>query len=123
MTPRELPGLEGLSWTHDLARALEQARTRRTPTLLDFYADWCLPCKELDLKTFSHPDVRRALSGHTLVKVDCTTDDDPHVAEVKTRYGAQTLPTLAILDADGHVERRIDHFVNPEELVQVLRER
>jgi hypothetical protein len=43
--------------------------------LLDFHADWCLPCKELELRTFSNTEVARALGGFGLVKVGCTADD------------------------------------------------
>ncbi|HEX6835768.1 MAG TPA: hypothetical protein VF334_04310, partial [Polyangia bacterium] len=82
--------------------------------------DWCLPCHELELKTFSRAEVARALAKFTLVKVNCTTDDDPAVVAAKKRWGADTLPTLVLLDADGKVERKIDHFVKPDELLKIL---
>ncbi|TFG85604.1 MAG: hypothetical protein E4H18_05245, partial [Hyphomicrobiales bacterium] len=44
---------------------------------MDFYADWCIPCHELDRRTFSHPDVITALTGYVRLKVDMTRGDTP----------------------------------------------
>ena len=78
------------------------AKRAHKPALLDFYADWCLPCKEMELKTFDARGRARARALQ-LVKVDCTNDDDPAVAAAKKRWGAATLPTLVLLGADGKV--------------------
>jgi len=110
-----------LAWVRGEAAGVKAAQAQHKPVFLDFYADWCLPCKELELKTFSHPEVARMLQQFTLVKVDCTTDDDPVVVDAKKRYQAETLPTLALLDANGKLQRKIDHFVEPDELLQILR--
>ena len=56
----------------------------------------------------------------TLVKVDCTTDDDPAVVAAKQRWKAETLPTLVVVGADGKVAHKIDHFVEPDELLRIL---
>ncbi len=109
-----------ITWVHGEDEGLKIARAQHRPVLLDFYADWCLPCKELELKTFSRAEVARALAKFTLVKVNCTTDDDPTVAAAKKRWHADTLPTLVLLDANGNVERKIDHFVPAEELLKLL---
>lgn len=111
---------QALRWTHGEREGIAQAQREHKPVLLDFYADWCLPCKELDLKTFSDPRVGGELARFTLVKVDCTTDDAPEVAAAKTRWGAQTLPTLVLVDREGRLSRRIDHFVSPYELLPLL---
>jgi len=120
LTPPAQAGEAKLAWIHGEQAGVKAAQASHTPALLDFYADWCLPCKELELKTFSNPEVKRALSKLTLVKVDCTSDDDPLVVAAKQRYGADTLPTLALLGPDGKLTRKIDHFVEPAELLKVL---
>ncbi len=111
-----------LTWRHGAEAGLADARARHAPALLDFYADWCLPCKELELKTFSNPDVARELARYSLAKVDCTTDDDPAVVATKQRFGAATLPTLVLLKPDGQVAHKIDHFVGADELLRLLRD-
>jgi thiol:disulfide interchange protein DsbD len=122
LAPRHERGAPSLAWVHGADAGLEQARAAHRPVVLDFYADWCLPCKELELKTFSRAEVAEQLERFTLVKVDCTHDDDPQVAAAKERWQAATLPTLVLVGADGQVARRIDHFVDPEELVALLRD-
>ncbi|HEX8952766.1 MAG TPA: thioredoxin family protein, partial [Polyangia bacterium] len=120
LAPKHEEGAPVIAWVHGEDEGLKLARALHRPALLDFYADWCLPCKELELKTFSRAEVARALAKFTLVKVNCTTDDDPAVAAAKKRWGADTLPTMVLLDANGKIARKIDHFVQPEELLKLL---
>jgi thiol:disulfide interchange protein DsbD len=115
------PAATALTWIHGEAAGVAAARASSRPALLDFYADWCLPCKELELKTFSDAGVTRELGRFTLVKVDCTKDDDPAVLDAQKRYGADTLPTLVLLDGSGKPAHKIDHFVHPDELLSVIR--
>jgi thiol:disulfide interchange protein DsbD len=122
LQPKVDAAAPSLAWVHGEPEGLALARARRQPALLDFYAEWCLPCKELELQTFNRADVARALDKLTLVKVDCTTDDDPAVAAAKQRWGAKTLPTLVLVDRDGNLARKIDHFVKPDELLELLRD-
>ena len=120
LTPKAEAGAPVLTWIHGEKEGIAAARAQHKPALLDFYADWCLPCKELELKTFSRADVARVLARFTLVKVNTTTDDDPEVAAVKARYHADTLPTLVLVDERGQVKRKIDHMVTSDELIRLL---
>jgi thiol:disulfide interchange protein DsbD len=54
--------------------ALEEARAAKKPVMIDFYATWCLPCKELDEKTFRDPRVVDALKDWVLLKADLTRE-------------------------------------------------
>src|SRR5262249_55306833 len=92
LTPKDLH----LAWIKGEKPGLVAAKAGHKPALLDFYADWCLPCKEMELKTFDHEEVAKELQRFTLVKVDMTNDDDPETAAVKQRYGAATLPTVVL---------------------------
>ena len=114
LTPRPL------KWIYGETEGVAAARAAHKPAVIDFFADWCIPCKEMDVKTFSNADVAKELARFQLVKMDCSSDDDPKVKETQTRYHADTLPTIVLLDSDGKVAQKIDHFTNPAELLPLL---
>jgi thiol:disulfide interchange protein DsbD len=92
------PAFVTLHSVADLDAAL-RAATR--PVMLDFYADWCVSCKEMERFTFSDPDVRRKLKGATLFKADVTannTDD----RELLKRFGLFGPPGTIFFSPDGH---------------------
>jgi thiol:disulfide interchange protein DsbD len=66
------PAATGKEWANATANALTAARLAERPVVLDFRADWCLPCLELEREVFSRPDVLNAARGTTLLKVDLT---------------------------------------------------
>jgi len=115
-------GQPHLAWIKGEQPGLAAARERHTPAMMDFYADWCLPCKKMELSTLEADDVARELQRFTLVKIDTTNDDDPQVMEVKKRYHASTLPTLVLIGSDGNVVRTIRDEIGPKELLPLLRE-
>jgi thiol:disulfide interchange protein DsbD len=122
LAPRADAAAVPLEWVHGEREGVRAAQAEHRPALVDFYADWCLPCKELELKTFSRADVSQALQRFKLVKVNCTSDEDPAVEEAKKRWNAATLPTVLLLDSSGKVMHKIDHFVSGEELLDMLRD-
>ncbi len=87
----------------DLDRALADAKAAKQPVMLDFYADWCVSCKEMEKFTFSQPDVQKSLAGFVLLKADVTANDDADQALLKrfNLFG----PPATIFFADG-AERR-----------------
>ena len=116
LTPRETH----LVWLHDGA-GISVAETGGKPALLDFYADWCIPCKELDVKTFSDPAVAAELARFSLVKVDNTKDEDPDVIARQQKFDAKTLPTLVLIDSNGKVVERVRSVVEPAVLLELLK--
>jgi thiol:disulfide interchange protein DsbD len=78
----------------------EAARTGR-PVLIDFWADWCIACKELDKKTFSESEVIEASKGFVMLKVDSTSAKDLKAKAVCQKYLVKGFPTLVLLAADG----------------------
>jgi thiol:disulfide interchange protein len=87
-----------IAWLHDEAAAIAQAQASGKPILVDFFADWCAACKELDLHTFSDPEVQRAVTDRFVpLKVDATDESD-EVTRLTSKYGVPGLPTVLMLD-------------------------
>jgi thiol:disulfide interchange protein DsbD len=70
------------------------------PVMLDFYADWCVSCKEMERFTFSDEGVRQRLAGFTLLKADVTANDADHKALLK-RFSLFGPPGIIFFDAQG----------------------
>src|SRR5690606_30643463 len=60
----------------DLDRELADARAAGKPLMFDFYADWCVSCKEMEKYTFTDPAVQEALADFVLLKADVTANDE-----------------------------------------------
>jgi thiol:disulfide interchange protein DsbD len=84
----------------DLDRQVVQASHQGRPVMIDFYADWCTSCKEMEDTTFLDPTVRKALSGMVLLRADVTSDDAADQALLK-RFGIFGPPTIAFFGSDG----------------------
>ena len=88
--------------------------------MLDFYADWCLPCKELDHRTFSQPEVVDATSEFVVLKVDLTKSASKEVSEMRKRFGIHGVPTIVFIDQNGkeRTDLRVLGFVDKTEFLR-----
>ncbi len=90
--------------------------------VVDFAATWCIPCLELDEKTFSDPRVREALAQRDLWKADMTRTAAPEVVALADKYRILGVPTVLFLDAQGREqeELRLVGFEGPDEFLKRL---
>ena len=84
----------------DLDNELAAAEAAGQPVLLDFYADWCVSCKEMEKYTFSVAGVQQDLAGFVLLKADVTANNDADQALLR-RFGVYGPPTTAFFGAHG----------------------
>jgi thiol:disulfide interchange protein DsbD len=97
----------------DLEREVAAAAGRLV--MLDFYADWCVSCKELEKYTFADAAVREALRGAVLLRADVTANDETDRA-LLARFGIFGPPTIAFFGPDGAEQKgyRVVGFVPPK---------
>ena len=84
--------------------AVKQALADGQPVILDFAADWCIPCHELERNTFSDARVIAAAGAFAAFKVDLTHSDSPQAAAWTKQYRIQGVPTVVFLAPAGEVE-------------------
>ena len=91
------------------------------PVMLDFYADWCVSCKEMERFTFSEPEIRARLSKALLLKADVTANSAEDVALLK-RFQLFGPPGTIFFDARGEELRgvRVIGFQNAEKFGATL---
>ena len=92
------------------------------PIMLDFYADWCASCKQLERETFADPKVRAALAGMVTLRADVTANDAADQALLK-RFGIVGPPALLFFGPDGRERReyRVVGFLDAERFDEQLR--
>ena len=98
-TESEMP-FERVTSLAQLDALLAQAKQNQQPVMLDFYADWCISCKELDAITFKERDVQRALERFVRIKVDVTSNDADAKA-LNKKYSVIGPPALIFYNASG----------------------
>lgn len=90
--------------------------------IVDFYADWCIPCKELDAATFSDPRVIELSKDFETYKADMTKSLSPEVEAIREQYNIIGVPTVLILNSKGEEKERITGFVNADEFYKIISE-
>jgi thiol:disulfide interchange protein DsbD len=109
------------AWLHAEPEAVALARAEGRPVIVDFWAEWCVACKELDKIAWADPRVRQEAARFIKVKVD-GTEDRPEIQAIQERYQVQGMPTVVFIDSAG-VQRsdRIIGAVDAEEMLRRLR--
>ncbi len=111
-----------IDWKDYSEESLIISKNNRRPVFIDFYADWCIPCKELDHSTFPDPRVVKISKRFDNYKADLTSTLSPEVEKIRTKYKIIGVPTLLFLDSEGKEVKRITGFIPPDELLKYLNE-
>jgi thiol-disulfide isomerase/thioredoxin len=106
-----------IAWQNDYGAALELAKTEKKPVLVDFYAEWCGPCKMMDAQTFVDPRVVKAVAGFVAVKVDVDRDEN-----VAYAYRIQSIPRTVVLNVYGEIVGDRIGFLGADEYLAFLQD-
>ena len=109
-----------VNWHRYSDQLLAESAAKNKPVIIDFYANWCAPCRKLDQITFHHPDiVRLSQDEFIMVKVDLTKKDDQNYDCLLSEYHVKGVPTVVFLDNLGNERKdlRLVDFLSPEEFL------
>jgi thiol:disulfide interchange protein DsbD len=114
----------GVTWNSYAEQTLQEAQNLKKPVIIDFYATWCTPCRELEEVTFHQPDVVSLVEKNfTMVKVDVTKGGNPYHEELLKKYDVKGVPTIVFLDAEGkeRTDLRLVDFLPPDKFLAHMR--
>jgi thiol:disulfide interchange protein DsbD len=115
----------GVSWKSYSDQILADAQRQGKPIIIDFYASWCAPCRELEKKTFHNSSVVKfAESGFIMIKVDLSRNNNPVDELLLKRYGIKGVPTVVFLGTNGmerHDLRLVD-YLPPDQFLSHMAE-
>ena len=112
---------ERVSSIDELEKKIAQASERHQPVMLDFYADWCISCKEMEAYTFAEPKVKKALAGFVLLQADVTenSEDDKALLSKFNLIG----PPAILFFGDNKLEdtpHRVIGYQDAETFIETL---
>ena len=117
----ETATVAGIPWLSDHDSALAQAKAANKPLLIDFTAEWCKACKELEHFTYTDAQVIAAAKDFVPVMIDCTEAGDPEVTKIQAKYGVNGLPTVLVVMPDGSISEKLIGFEPAPEFLARLR--
>jgi thiol:disulfide interchange protein DsbD len=113
-----------LAWEAYDHGALARAGVEGRPLIIDFSADWCLPCRELERFTFTDPRVIDEAARFRLLKADLTQFESAPVRQIRDRFDVIGVPTIVFLDSRGEERRdlRLFGFEPPAAFLERMRQ-
>ncbi len=99
-----------------LDKAFELAREQNKMLFVDFYADWCQPCKMMDKNVFTVPEVY-TLFNDRFINVKLDVEDRAHGSQAAANYNVAAMPTFMVIHPDEGVKLNIRGYRDPQSLI------
>jgi thiol:disulfide interchange protein DsbD len=116
------PGVPGIKWGNEHDAGVARANAEKRPVIIDFTAEWCAACKELDRKTFIDEKVRAEATRFVMLKIDATEMTEA-MEKLFEKYGILGLPNVVFIDSNGRIldDPRVTGFVPAEQFLELMR--
>jgi thiol:disulfide interchange protein len=117
------PAAAEIEWQPYSEEAVTKAVSEGKGVIIDTFADWCIPCRELDHNTFTDASVKREANHFVMLKLNLTSSDaNTEAGRAATRYDIRGVPTVLFIDGAGHEipELRLVSFAKPSEFLDKM---
>jgi thiol:disulfide interchange protein DsbD len=111
---------ESPDWQSFSQSKYEQSLNKNEKMIIDFYADWCIPCKELDALTFADKRVVETSKRFTSYKVDMTQTLSDETEKLRNKFNIVGMPTVLIINSRGKEVERLTGFINADEFLKLI---
>lgn len=113
----------GIEWEPYSDERFEEAIANNQPIMMDFYADWCIPCLELERVTFTDPEVIDATQHFARFKVDMTQYDSERSRQLREEFSIAGVPTILFIGQQGSEvdDARVVGFLRPDPFLERVR--
>lgn len=107
----------------ELDEQLDRAKQEQKMLLLDFYADWCISCKEMEVNTFANPEVSKELKQFVLLQADVTANSAANQALLK-RFNLYGPPGILIFNQNSKelTSQRVIGYMPPQRFIERLKQ-
>ena len=112
-----------VAWEAYSKEKINLAKQQGKPVIIDFYADWCIPCHELDRYTYTDPNVIKTLEPFIRLKVDATNPNSAKALEPIESFEILGVPTILFLDPTGKevLRTRVTGYVSPKDFLDNIK--
>jgi thiol:disulfide interchange protein DsbD len=107
-------------WINFDEEGFRQAEITKKPVIIDFFAEWCEACHELDKKTWPDPEVVNELERYVMVKIDLTKNDK-NTEAIQKKYNIIGMPTVILFNQSRKELFRFEGYRPPEDVLQILK--
>ncbi len=108
-------------WITNYEEGMKKAREENKPVIIDFYADWCLPCKQIESQIFKNHQFIDASQRFIKIKLDCTLPSSEGAIIKNQKYNSPYMPYIVFYDAKGNKsEEEIRGYTSLTEMLEII---
>ena len=112
----------GYGWSFDFDEGMARAKAEKKPVIIDFYAGWCIPCKQMDSDIFKNPDFIEASKNFVKIKLDCTNSSNKGAIIKREKFRSPFMPYIIFYESSGELyQKEIQGYTKLAEMLEIIK--